>query len=290
MQPAHTYAPSVELAERYNLTNDHLASLCRKSTISAERAGKVWMVDEESLKSYLARMRREREERRRALSERFKRELEEAAELRHPHPSGAAFSPNSLEWAFAVVLIVAFSTGLARAGEVSPLEPVRPGASVAWGAAGEVNVLTASALASVKQATAALSVPTEAPAGPGILERHIEDVRRGAAVVLDLAQAAFAANVEDTMRGARAVAAVARYIPETYGAAAAIFSDATFGATARAFVAVVELWGEGMSDGYAAVGESLVSGATLAGATLLASAGGELSAAIAVANASPLQF
>src|SRR3989344_7595641 len=130
METAHNYIPSVELAARYGLTNDHVASLCRKGALRAERMGKLWMVDETTLKSYLARMRREREERHRALSARFKQELTARMPQTSLQRSSARFSTDSFEWAFAVVLVVAFSTGLARAAEAPALAPVGSSASV----------------------------------------------------------------------------------------------------------------------------------------------------------------
>ena len=250
------------------------------------------MVDEESLKSYLARMRREREERRKALSERFKRELRDKAHRRAPLDiESPRFPADSMEWAFAMVLIVAFSTGLAHAAQTPVFEAPR--------AAGVVDVSPAAiALAlpfeplgavpavgslSVRSSTGVVAGAQTAPSkSTATIEKNMTDVMRGARIVQEI----ITGNLEDVARGALAVAAVARFLPETYTESAAVFADATFGTAARAYVAAVYLWGDGMHEGYALTGESALAGAEAALELLAASANpGELTAAIAVANA-----
>lgn len=293
MQPAHTYIPSVELASAYGLTHDHIASLCRKGKIAGAMAGRLWMVDEESLKSYCARMRREREERHRTLSSRFKRELKETVGKPSAPAEPVPRSASAMEWAFAMALIVAFTSGLARAGDIQALKPLETSQYAA--AAVSQPLFEDSVLGSIPQAApfTATEERKEAvsPDSGGAARKNVDDVMRGFALVAGLIRDAIASNVSDTARGVRVVAEVMQYVPQTYGDSASVFVDATFGTGARAFVAAVYLWGDAMSEGYAAAGETIASGSELAAATFLASGStGGLSAAIAVANAAPAGF
>lgn len=74
LQPSN-YIPSTEAASRFGLTNDHIASLCRRHKVAGElKAGRVWFVNEDSLQEYLARAAAEKEMRNKALSEKIRRE------------------------------------------------------------------------------------------------------------------------------------------------------------------------------------------------------------------------
>ncbi len=66
---------STEAAQRFGLTNDHIASLCRRGKVEGElKSGRVWFVNEESLKKYLDKATEERAARHRALSQKFRSE------------------------------------------------------------------------------------------------------------------------------------------------------------------------------------------------------------------------
>jgi hypothetical protein len=80
-----SHIPSTEAAERYGLTGDHIASLCRRKKVKGELAGgRVWIVDEESLKVYLAQTQAQREARNQALSKKIRSEY---AVVKSPQPS-----------------------------------------------------------------------------------------------------------------------------------------------------------------------------------------------------------
>jgi hypothetical protein len=70
-----SYISSTDAAERYGLTNDHIASLCRRKKVEGALAGgRLWFVDEGSLKAYLVKTKQEKEARHRQLSEQIRKE------------------------------------------------------------------------------------------------------------------------------------------------------------------------------------------------------------------------
>lgn len=62
---------STEAARRYGITNDHISRLCRRAHVRGFLVGRLWYIDERSLRVYMARIRRLTLERRHELSERF---------------------------------------------------------------------------------------------------------------------------------------------------------------------------------------------------------------------------
>lgn len=71
----NSYIPSTEAASRFGLTNDHIASLCRRGKVEGTLVGgRLWFVDETSLAAYLHRTQEERALRNRRLSEKIKSE------------------------------------------------------------------------------------------------------------------------------------------------------------------------------------------------------------------------
>ncbi len=91
-----TYISSTEAAQRYGLTNDHIASLCRRGKVSGNLAGgRLWFVDEPSLKAYLARTREEKAARSKKLSKQIKHEYSTATKSTGTpswHMAGSAYS------------------------------------------------------------------------------------------------------------------------------------------------------------------------------------------------------
>lgn len=103
-----SYISSTDAAARYGLTNDHIASLCRRKKVHGALAGgRLWFVDEESLKSYLAKTEAEREERHKALSAQIRRE-QAAAPAHEPwHASGSGIALAAMILAATSLLISA---------------------------------------------------------------------------------------------------------------------------------------------------------------------------------------
>lgn len=65
---------SKEAGVRFSVTHDYVTLLCRRRKVRAFFVGRVWFVDEGSLRSYLEGVEKERHARRQALSEKFRRE------------------------------------------------------------------------------------------------------------------------------------------------------------------------------------------------------------------------
>lgn len=95
---------STEAAQRYGLTNDHIASLCRRGKVEGHLAGgRIWFVEEPSLQSYLARTKEERAARARKLSKKIKSEYAASAEPAYTPSWRMAGSGLSLATAVLVV-------------------------------------------------------------------------------------------------------------------------------------------------------------------------------------------
>jgi hypothetical protein len=72
--PEAGFISAIEAAQRYKLSNDHIASLCRKGKVEGVLIGRTRYVREESLSRYLAQVALERQKRHRALSEQIRQE------------------------------------------------------------------------------------------------------------------------------------------------------------------------------------------------------------------------
>lgn len=109
-----SYLSSTDAAERYGLSNDHIASLCRRKKVQGALAGgRLWFVDEESLKAYLAKTQAERETRHRQLSEQIRREQAASSHASQWRLQGAGASLALLLFiggSFSVSLPMAYET------------------------------------------------------------------------------------------------------------------------------------------------------------------------------------
>ncbi len=65
---------SIEAAERFNITNDYITRLCRGKKIIGFLIGRLWYVEEGSLKDLLKQSKEKRKEHREKLSKSLKSE------------------------------------------------------------------------------------------------------------------------------------------------------------------------------------------------------------------------
>ncbi len=68
------FISAVDAAARFNLSNDHIASLARKGKVEGSLIGRSWYVKEASLKAYIEAAERLRETRKTSLSAKLKSE------------------------------------------------------------------------------------------------------------------------------------------------------------------------------------------------------------------------
>ncbi|HVV14999.1 MAG TPA: tail fiber domain-containing protein [Candidatus Paceibacterota bacterium] len=125
------YISAVEAAARFNLTNDHIASLCRKGKIAGTLVGRSRYVSIESLEAYIRSADEERTTRKAALSNKLKREYHERAPVFSQAPEEAPAEPQPVKSPFVAhephVYGLAFALGLFFVGAGY--------ASGAWGGA-----------------------------------------------------------------------------------------------------------------------------------------------------------
>ncbi len=65
--PQHPYISSVEASKRFGITNDYAAALCRRGKVEGKLVGRLWFVNEESLRAYLDKMQEQRMAQRKVL-------------------------------------------------------------------------------------------------------------------------------------------------------------------------------------------------------------------------------
>lgn len=71
-----SFCSSVEASERFGVTNDYITALCRRKKVKGVFVGRLWFVEMESLKVFLAQSRRDTEARHQKLAHTMRQEYE----------------------------------------------------------------------------------------------------------------------------------------------------------------------------------------------------------------------
>lgn len=117
---AREYTPAGEVAKHFGYTRDYILMLSREGKIDAQKIGHRWYVNFDSAKSFFARAKVERDERRREMSEIRKIELQNAVTHapREKH-SRAKKSSRGVE-VMAAVIVAFVVLGASYAGMYAP--------------------------------------------------------------------------------------------------------------------------------------------------------------------------
>ncbi len=114
---------SVEAAALFGVTNDYITQLCRKGKIVGKLESRVWMVEENSIRAYLAEVRTKNAARNKDLSEALQTVLKKPQEPIRSETKGEV-DELSVPALFAAVLIfsialTAISPALSKSGQIA---------------------------------------------------------------------------------------------------------------------------------------------------------------------------
>lgn len=117
---AREYTPAGEVAKHFGYTRDYILMLSREGKIDAQKIGHRWYVNFDSAKSFFARAKVERDERRREMSEIRKIELRSGQTLSSRGVSARAKRSTPMLEVTAVVIVAMVVMGAGYAGTYAP--------------------------------------------------------------------------------------------------------------------------------------------------------------------------